>query len=131
MKNPFTPGDGKEYRKTVSDQDLATFETGTVHPFYGTFALARDAEWASRLFVLDMIDDDEEGIGTYIQINHMTPATLNEEVVIEATLDKVERNNVSCSIRVRVEDRVVAVGRSGQKILKKEKLNQLIAKFSG
>ena len=63
MKNLYKIGDQKIFEKTVGAQDIAEFESGTVHNVYATFALGRDAEWSSRLFVLDMKDADEEGIG--------------------------------------------------------------------
>jgi predicted thioesterase len=64
MKHLFKQGDVKRYSKVVSIDELASFESGTVHEVYSTFALARDAEWSGRLFVLEMKEEDEEGIGT-------------------------------------------------------------------
>ncbi len=50
------------------------FFAGLVHPVYATFCIARDAEWSGRLFVIDLCDDDEEGIGTSIKVDHQAPA---------------------------------------------------------
>ena len=58
MKHLFKQGDVKRYSKVVSIDELASFESGTVHEVYSTFALARDAEWSGRLFVLEMKDED-------------------------------------------------------------------------
>jgi fluoroacetyl-CoA thioesterase len=52
MKKIFKTGDIKEYTHIVVKEDVAAFETGLVHPVYSTFALARDAEWTCRQFVL-------------------------------------------------------------------------------
>ncbi len=117
--------------KTVIDSDLATFETGNVHPFYSTFALGRDVEWACRQFVLEMKEDDEEGIGTFLHITHKSPAILSDEVEIRATLIELEGNTVNCSFVVMVSDRLVAEGTQGQKILKKEKVLRLIDQIRG
>ncbi len=76
MKEIFKPGDKKIYTHKVTEQDAAVFETGMVHPVYATFALSRDAEWACRQFVLEMKDADEEGIGTYLTVNHISPALI-------------------------------------------------------
>jgi fluoroacetyl-CoA thioesterase len=65
MKNLFKIGDSKTFTKMVTTNDIAQFDEGTVHEVYGTFALGRDAEWSSRLFVLEMKEEDEEGIGTF------------------------------------------------------------------
>jgi predicted thioesterase len=97
-----------------------------VHPFYSTFALGRDVEWACRQFVLEMKEDDEEGIGTFLNITHKSPALLGDDVEIRATLSELEGNTVNCSFEVMVSDRLVAEGTQGQKILKKEKVQRLI-----
>ncbi len=118
-------GEKIEISKTVEENDLATFETGTVHPFYGTFALGRDVEWACRQFVLEMKEEDEEGIGTFLNITHKSPAMLGQTVRIEAVLTELDGNSVNCSFSVWVNDRLVAEGSQGQKILKKEKLERI------
>jgi predicted thioesterase len=127
MNNPFSPGHVKQYTRTVLAGDTAAFETGEVHPVYGTFALTRDAEWAGRLFVLDMKEAHEEGIGTFVEVQHIGPAFVGEEVRIEAVLQGVERNEVVCSFTASVGSRTIATGRTGQKILDKEKLKQYFA----
>jgi predicted thioesterase len=105
---------------------LAEFETGIVHPFYGTFALGRDVEWACRQFVLDCKEEHEEGIGTFLNIQHHSPAKLGQEVLIQATLQEWEGHSMVCSFEVNVAERLVASGTQGQKILSKEKVQRLI-----
>jgi predicted thioesterase len=126
MKLSCSVGEIRIVNKTVTNADLATFETGNVHPFYSTFALGRDVEWACRQFVLEMKEDDEEGIGTFLNITHKSPALLGDDVEIRATLTELEGNTVNCSFVVMVSDRSVAEGSQGQKILKKEKVDRLI-----
>ena len=126
MKSVCAVGDIRKITKIVTEADLATFETGNVHPFYATFALGRDVEWACRQFVLDMKDDDEEGIGTFLNITHKSPAMLGDEVEIRAILTELHGNTVNCSFVVPIADRLVAEGTQGQKILKREKLDRLI-----
>lgn len=122
---PFQLGSTKLFTKTVDTSDTAIFESGEVHPVYATFALGRDAEWACRLFVLEMKEDDEEGIGTFLKIEHASPALLGSTVVFEATLQSAIGNSVICSFTAKVGDRLVAFGETGQKILRKEKLNAI------
>lgn len=117
--------------KLVTEQDLAEFETGIVHPFYGTFALGRDVEWACRQFVLQMKEEDEEGIGTFLHINHKSPALLGEAVNITAVVSELNGHVINCTFEVKVDDRLIAEGSQGQKILKKEKLERLIQKIQG
>jgi fluoroacetyl-CoA thioesterase len=126
MKAVHQTGDVIRMDRVVETADLATFETGNVHPFYGTFALGRDVEWACRQFVLNMKDEDEEGIGTFLNISHKSPAMLGDTVTITATLIKLEGNTVDCEFVVHVGERLVAEGTQGQKIMKKEKVARLI-----
>lgn len=125
MKNHFQVGDQKTFDKKVTPADTASFEAGSVHPVYATFALGRDAEWVCRLFVLDMKEDDEEGIGTYLHIEHLSPALSGSYVNFIATIDKIEGNTIICNFEAKANNRIIAKGQTGQKILKKEKLHKL------
>lgn len=125
MKRIFSVGDQKVYRKTITDQDLAAFHGEVLHAVYATFALARDFEWSSRLFFIEMKEEDEEGVGTYLEIFHRSPAFAGEEAVITATVDKLEGNELICRIEAHVGDRLVADGRTGQRMLKKARLYSL------
>ncbi len=125
MLFPFQVGSVKTFTRLVELADTAAFDTGAVHPVYATFALGRDAEWACRLFVLDMKEDEEEGIGTFLKIEHVSPALLGQTVIFEATLQSAIGNSVICSFTAKVGERLVAFGETGQKILRKEKLNAI------
>jgi len=120
-------GDTKVYQKLVTAADFARFEDGLVHAVCSTFSLAQAAEWAGRLFVLEMKEKDEEGIGTFLTINHKSPAFEGETISIKAILSEVTGNNVICKFEAYVDDRLVADGETGQKILKKEKLAKVLA----
>jgi fluoroacetyl-CoA thioesterase len=129
MLAPFKPGDKKIFRKTIQPEDIASFESGPAHPVYSTFAIGRDAEWAGRLFVLEMNEEDEEGIGTFLKIEHSAPGFIGEEVIFEAIIEKLERNELICSFTVKCNDRLIASGETGQKILKRDKLEQAFRKY--
>ena len=125
MKQLFEIGSRKNYTRTVESADTAAFDSGAVHSVYATFALARDAEWAGRLFVLDMKEADEEGIGTFVTVTHQSPALVGEQVVFEVVIDDLHKNVINCSYTARVGERLIAQGRTGQKILKRDKLNSI------
>ena len=125
MKQIFSPGSEMSYSKVIGPADIAAFDSGAVHEVYATFAIARDAEWAGRLFVLEMKDEDEEGIGTSVLVDHHSPAFVGETVVYEAVIDEMYRNVVGCTFSAYVGQRLIASGRTGQKILKKDKLTAL------
>jgi fluoroacetyl-CoA thioesterase len=127
MKLIFKPGDKKIFVKKVNESDLATFHEETLHPVYSTFALGRDFEWSSRLFFLEMKEDDEEGVGTFLSITHHHPVKVGEEVVITATVESVLGNELICMIEAICGTRLIATGKTGQKMLKKERLKNLFA----
>ncbi len=125
MDNCFAIGATKTFTKIVNESDIAGFEGGMVHPVYATFALGRDAEWCCRLFVLDMKEETEEGIGTFLSIYHKSPALLGSTVVFTASVKSIKGNEIICTYKAEVAGRLIAEGEQGQKIIKKEKLNQL------
>jgi len=127
MKLIFKPGDKKVYVKKVNESDLATFHGETLHSVYSTFALARDFEWSSRLFFLEMKEEDEEGVGTYLSITHHSPAKVGEEVAITATVESVLGNELICMIEAVCGGRKIATGKTGQKMLKIDRLKELFA----
>jgi len=131
MKNPYQIGDVEVYHTTVTPDKLAQFDAGLVHPVYSTFALAKDAEWACRLFVLNMKEEGEEGIGSFVSVNHVAPAPLGSAVEIRATLQEVTGNKIVCSYQAFCGERLIAEGSQTQKIINKTKFDALIESLKG
>ncbi len=130
MKYPFRSGDQKFYRLSVTAEMTAQFEGREVHPVYSTFALARDVEWACRLFVLDMREDHEEGIGQSLEIQHLAPALVGSELLVVATLEEIKEHRILCSFEVYHGSRLLAKGTQTQKILLREKLSNLFSNLA-
>ncbi len=125
MKQVFESGDIKEHSFFVTNNDVARFEKQDVHPVCATFTLAREIEWCTRLFVLDMLEPTEEGIGTRLLINHQSPALVNDKVLITSKIISIINNEINCSFIATVNDRIIAKGETSQKILSKEKINTI------
>jgi fluoroacetyl-CoA thioesterase len=128
MKQMFKPGDTRHFSRIVTDDDAATFDSGQVHPAYATFALGRDAEWTCRMFVLEMKEEQEEGIGTFLTIHHHSPALTGSKVDFTSELIAQNGNELICRFSAKVGNRLIATGEQGQKILPKDKLKEI---FSG
>jgi len=124
MKNPFRKGDTKTFQRLVTETHIAKFETGTVHQLYATFAIAQDMEWVCRLFVLDMLEVGEEGIGTQLSIEHISPCLMGETATHTATLEYVEGNTIFCSVVVTSGERIIAKGTQTQKIIDKTRFSK-------
>ncbi len=127
MRSVYKPGDSKSHSFTVTNTHFPDFGNKIVHEVCATYWLVKEIEWASRLLVLDMMEENEEGIGTMITIEHVNPAFLNERVQIKATVVSLEDNELLCSYVANVGSRIIAKGRTGQKILEKHKI---IRRFS-
>lgn len=130
MKDIFRKGDEKSHSFKVKARDVAHFEQQAVHDVCATFTLAREIEWATRLFVLDMLEAGEEGIGTHLNIKHLSPAFLNEEVEIKAIFVGIKEREIICDYVATVGERLIAKGTTGQKILQKEKLTKIFEQIS-
>ncbi len=122
---------GRAIRERYAPDDVAAFHGEVVHPVCATFALARDIEWTTRQFVLDMREDHEEGIGTFLSIDHKSPAFVGETIVFEAWIDQLNGNELICFYEAHVDDRLIALGKTGQKILKRETLDRLFKTNAG
>jgi predicted thioesterase len=132
MTNPFHAGDTKTFTRVVREEDIAQFDSGTVHPVYATFALARDAEWSGRLFVLDMKEELEEGIGTRLDIQHVSPAFVGQTVRFVACFEEITpKGEILNSFEAFVGDRLIARGVQGQRILPKVKIETLFSGLQG
>ncbi|WP_296623750.1 hypothetical protein [Marivirga sp.] len=130
MKQIFRKGDKKYHNFKVKPQDAAHFEQQAVHDVCATFTLAREIEWATRLFVLEMLEEGEEGIGTHLNIEHLSPALIGNQIDIEAEFEVVKYKEIICSYVAKVGERFVAKGTTGQKILPKEKLARFFDSLS-
>jgi len=131
LKNIFKKGDQRKFERTVTKEDIAKFESGTVHEVYSSFALARDAEWSGRLFVLEMKEEGEEGIGTRISVQHKSPAFIGDKIEFTASFIEIkEDGEIINSYEARVGGRLIAYGKQGQRILPAEKINKIFKNFS-
>ena len=127
VKKIFRPGDQKIYELEVAAHQTARFPNGEVHPVYSTFALAQDAEWTCRLFVLDMLEEGEEGIGISLQIDHLSPALVGSKVRIIATVERIGGSRMYCRFEAFHNQRLLARGSQGQQIVSKSRLFELFS----
>jgi len=119
----------KVYSYVVKPEDVAGFYGDVVHPVCSTFVLAREVEWTTRLFVLDMREPDEEGIGTHVSIDHKNPAFIGEEIIFTARIENLAGNLLTCTYEARVGDRVIATGKTGQRVLKRERIKKIFKQY--
>ncbi len=139
MKNPFRPGDVQHTTIVVTESMLARFADvpggGLIHPVLSTFAVAHEAEWCCRQFVLAMLEPGEQGVGSYVSVEHVAPAPLGARVTFTATLLAVEGNRIRCRYAAHAEGaegpRLIAKGEQEQRILDAARFAQTIARLKG
>lgn len=127
MKTVFKEGDRKTLSFTVGPKDLAAFNERPVHPVCSTYTLAREIEWATRQYVLDMKEEHEDGIGTHLSIDHISPAFEGERIDIRSWIKEINGNELICGYEAKVSDRLIARGDTGQKILTKAKIEEIFS----
>lgn len=125
MKHIFKAGDMKKHRFVVKPEDFAQFQGSVVHEVCSTFALAREIEWTTRQFALAIKDEDEEGVGTFLEIYHIAPAFAGDEIVFSGIFEGLAENELTCSFEAHAGGRLIAYGKTGQKILKREKIKSI------
>lgn len=128
MKEIFKKGDCIVTRHKITEDDFVKFENEILHKVYSTYSLTRDAEWACRQFVLRMKENDEEGIGTKVEVNHVNPAFIGETVDFYAYFSHSQKNNVFCYFNARSGQKLIAYGKTAQKVLMKNKIAKLFTK---
>jgi len=126
MKNPFVIGAIKTYQAQVTKEKFASFYSGLIHPVLSTFWVAKEAEWVCRLFVLDMLEPGEEGIGGMVSVFHKSPAIEGSEVLYTATLVEVHKNKITCQWKAEVDGRLIAEGEQVQKIIDKKSFDEYL-----
>lgn len=123
----FEKGSLKIHEFKINRKDLAKFTEGLVHPVCSTFALAREVEYASRLFVIEGKAEDEEGIGTFLEIKHIAPALLGARLHCKAEVLTHKKQELICKVDVFEGAKLLASCRTGQKVLKKEQLKKIFS----
>jgi predicted thioesterase len=124
MRHNIPLGERLQTTFVVGPEDTASFGGVEVHPVCSTFAMAREAEWACRQFVLKLREDHEEGIGNGLTIEHKAPALIGQRVDVIATLESCSGNDVLCSWEALASGRLLATGTCSQKVLDRGFLQQ-------
>lgn len=116
------------HRHIVGQQDLAHFKLEKVHNVCSTFALAREVEWTTRQYIHKIKSDGEDGIGTMLEIKHHDMALLGEEFIVHSNVEEFKNGELICAFEVRVGEKLIASGRTGQKLLLKTKIEERLKK---
>jgi fluoroacetyl-CoA thioesterase len=114
---PAGPLATASHRHTVTDADVAAFDSGVVHRVYGTAAMVRDMEHAARLVLLDLLEPEEEGVGAEIWCRHLAPVPVGATVELRAEAVEQDAERLVCRVEAWRDGALAGEGRVVQVVV--------------
>ncbi len=130
MKPSLKVGNTAEVTALVTNGMCPAFDGLIVHRLYSTWSMAHHMELAARKVLTPHLDEDEEGIGSSLSIEHLAPTPVGHTVRVVAEAIEVDATTVVCALTAYDGDRIVGRGRQVQRVLPKRKLKALIERAS-
>ena len=131
MKRSLKIGDTAQVTITVTEDMCPAFDGVVVHSVYSTWSMAHHMELAARKVLKDHLEENEEGIGSHLSIDHLAPVPVGHTVRIVARAAEIGRTTLLCDmiayhVRPGRSEKVVGTGKQVQRILPKRMLEKLI-----
>jgi predicted thioesterase len=128
MKSSIQVGDTATITFTVISNMQPQFSGETIHSCCSTWDMAHQFEIAARKTLEPHLHDDEQGIGTYLSVDHCSPAPVGKTVVVEAKITELDDTTVNCKLTASIGDAICATGKQIQKVLPCSVIHTLIEK---
>ncbi len=129
MKPGLQRGNKATVEVVVTEDMCPAFDGVVVHRVYSTWSLAHHMEIAARKVLAPHLEDDEEGIGTHLSIDHLSPTPVGKSVRVIAVATEVTKDKLVCEVEAFDGDRMIARGKQVQRVLSKTKLESLVNKY--
>ncbi len=129
MKPGFEPGLVRELTVVVTEEMCPAFDGVVVHRVYSTWSVAHHFELAARKVLVDFLEPHEEGIGSHLSIDHISPCPVGRTARVRAELIEVTQDRhprVICDVSAYDGERLLARGKQVQVVMNKEHLAQYI-----
>ncbi len=126
MKPGFEPGIVRELTIVVTEDMCPAFDGVVIHRCCSTWSVAHHFEVAARKVLVDYLEDDEEGIGTHVSVDHLAPCPIGCTVRVRAELTEVSDRQVVCELAAFDGARLVARGKQVQVVMNKDQLKHHI-----
>ena len=130
MKNGLVPGIQAEVSFTVAPEMCPAFDGEIVHQVCSTWEIVHFMEMAGRKVLMDFLDAGEEGVGSHASCDHMGPAPVGTTVRVVATVADVNERELVCDCAAFRGDRMIATGKTVQKVFPRETLERILRKGS-
>ena len=111
---------------SVTEKMQAMFDGRVIHPVCSTWDMAHQFEIAARKALEEHLEDNEQGIGSFLSIDHVRPAPVGAEVEVVATITVLDKTTVVCEIAATVNGTECATGKQVQRVLPSSTITRLI-----
>jgi predicted thioesterase len=126
VKPSLQVGNTAEIHMLVTEDMCPAFDGVIVHRVYSTWSMAHHMELAARKVLAPHLDEDEEGIGGHLSIDHVAPATLGATVRIHAEATDLSGDCLTCVVTAWEGDTLLGRGRQVQRVFPKTALARII-----
>lgn len=128
MKDGLIEGVQAEVTFVVTEEMCPGFDGQIVHRVCSTWTLVHQMEVAGRKVLMQFLEPREEGVGTHASCDHLGPAAVGESVKVIATAAEVSERELVCDCVAFRGDRMIAAGKTVQRVYPREVLERLLAK---
>lgn len=126
MLDGMKPGITVEFSIIVDEEMRPTFDGNVVHDVMSTVTMVYYMEKAGRDVIFPYLGADEEGAGLAIDIKHVGPSVLGQEVHFKAVCTEVTPKRVVCDVIAETDCNLVGKGTFTQAIFKKTEMAERI-----
>ena len=126
MKTTIQVGNTANISFSVTENMQAMFNGRIIHPVCSTWDMAHQFEIAARKALEEHLEDEEQGIGSFLSISHVKPAAVGAKVEVVATITELGETSVVCEITATVQGEVCAMGNQVQRVLPSSTITRLI-----
>ncbi|MCH2133169.1 MAG: hypothetical protein MK116_05400 [Phycisphaerales bacterium] len=130
MKPTLQIGQTADVTVTVTEDMCPAFDGIVVHRVYSTWSMAHHMELAARKVLAPHLEENEEGIGAHLSIDHLAPAPVGQVVRVHAEATDVDEAGVTCEVTAWDGQRLLGRGRQVQRVLPKSVLARIIERAS-
>lgn len=122
IKSGLQPGIATEFNVIVTEDMCPVFDGQIIHNVMSTVSMIHYMEFAGRKIILPYLEEGEEGAGYAVDIKHVGPATVGQEVRFRATCTEVTRKRVVCEVVAETDENLVGRGFFTQAIFRQQDL---------
>lgn len=126
MKPGLEPGVSAEIDFVVTDEMRPIFDNVAVHQVCSTWTICHYMELAGRKILMQFLEDDEEGVGSHVSIDHISPVRVGRMVRVVATAEEVGERRLVCDVDAFHGDRKIAAGRTVQNVFPRAVLARIL-----